>query len=74
MAQRSTAEIRSSIEANREELALSVQRLRGEVQRVTDWRAHLQRHQTEVALGAAAVGLMIGMRMLRRRRRRRAGD
>ncbi len=69
MAQRTPAEIRSSIEANREELALSVQRLRGEVARVTDWRAQLQRHRTEIALGAAAVGLMVGIRMLRARRR-----
>jgi hypothetical protein len=71
MAQRTPAEIRNSIEANREELALSVQRLRGEVQRATDWRAHVERHRTELTLGAAAVGLMIGARMLRRRRRRR---
>ncbi|HYB23461.1 MAG TPA: DUF3618 domain-containing protein [Solirubrobacteraceae bacterium] len=71
MAQRSPAEIRESIEANRQELALSVQRLRGEVQRVTDWRAHVERHRTEITLGAAAVGLMIGTRMLRRRRRRK---
>jgi hypothetical protein len=71
MAQRTPAEIRSSIEANREELALSVQRLRGEVQRVTDWRAHIERHRTEITLGAAAVGLMIGARVLRRRRRRK---
>jgi hypothetical protein len=71
MAQRTPAEIRNSIEANREELALSVQRLRGEVQRATDWHAHVERHRTELTLGAAAVGLMIGARMLRRRRRRR---
>jgi hypothetical protein len=71
MAQRTPAEIRSSIEANREELAVSVQRLRGEVQRVTDWRAHVERHRTEITLGAAAVGLMIGARMLRRRRKRK---
>jgi hypothetical protein len=73
MAQRTPAEIRNSIEANREELALSVQRLRGEVQRATDWRAHVERHRTELTLGAAAVGLMIGARMLRRRRRRKRG-
>ncbi len=71
MAGRSPAEIRSSIEANREELAVSVHRLRGEVTRVTDWRAHVERHRTEIALGAAAVGLMIGARVLRRRRRRK---
>jgi hypothetical protein len=73
MAGRSPAEIRSSIETNREELALSVQRLRGEVQRVTDWRAHVERHRTEITWGAAAVGVMVGARMLRRRRRRKQG-
>jgi hypothetical protein len=73
MAQRTPAEIRDSIEANREEFALSVQRLRGELQRATDWRAHVERHRTEITLGAAAVGLMIGARMLRRRRRRKRG-
>jgi hypothetical protein len=74
MAQRSPAEIRSSIEANRTELAVSVARLRGEVERVTDWRAHVERHRSELTMGAAAVGVMLGMRMMRRRRkRRRAG-
>ena len=71
MAQRTPAEIRSSIEANRAELAVSVARLRGEVARVTDWRAHIERHRTEIALGAAAVGLMLGARIMVRRRRRR---
>ncbi len=70
MAQRSPAEIRSSIEANRMELAVSVQKLRGEVTRLTDWRGHVERHRTEITVGAAVVGLMIGVRVLRRRRRR----
>lgn len=70
MAQRSPAEIRSSIEANREELAVSIVRLRGEVAYLTDWRGHLERHRREVTIGAAALGLAIGVRMLRRRRRR----
>ncbi|MGH2864087.1 MAG: DUF3618 domain-containing protein [Solirubrobacteraceae bacterium] len=69
MAQRSTAEIRSSIEANREELAVSIVRLRGEVTHLTDWRGHLERHQREVTIGAAVVGLVIARRLLRRRRR-----
>ena len=69
MAQRSAAEIRSSIEANRQELAVSVERLRGEVARVTDWRAHVERHRPEIMAGAAAVGLLLGVRMMRRRRR-----
>jgi len=69
MAQRSTAEIRSSIEANRQELVVSVERLRGEVSRLTDWRGHVQRHRSELTIGAAVVGLVIGARLLRRRRR-----
>jgi hypothetical protein len=70
MAQRSAAEIRSSIESNRAELAVSLNRLHGEVARITDWRGQLQRHQREVAIGAAAV---VGLLVLggRRRRKRR---
>jgi hypothetical protein len=69
MPARSAEEIRSSIESNRMELAVSVERLRGEVTRLTDWRTHVERHRSEIALGAAVVGLFIGGRMLRRRRR-----
>lgn len=68
-AQRTPAEIRSSIEANRQELAVSVERLRGEVARATDWRAHVERHRTEIVAGAAVVGLLVGVRLLRRRGR-----
>ncbi len=70
MAQRSTAEIRNSIEANRQELGVSVERLRGEVARMTDWRAQLQNHQRELAMGAAAVGVLMLMRRRRKRKRR----
>jgi hypothetical protein len=69
MAQRTPAEIRGSIEANRQQLAVSVERLRGEVTRVTDWRAHVERHRPEIMAGAAVVGLLVGVRLLRRRRR-----
>jgi hypothetical protein len=69
MAQRSPAEIRDSIESNRAELGLSVERLRAEVDHLTDWRGHIERHRSELLLGAAAVGLVIGVRLLRRRRR-----
>ncbi len=70
MAQRSAEEIRNSIESNRMELAVSVQRLRGEVERVTDWRGHVERHRSELTAGAAVVGLLVATRLLRRRRRR----
>jgi hypothetical protein len=70
MAQRTPAEIRSSIEANRMELAVSIGQLRGEVARLTDWRGQIERHRTELTIGAAVVGLLLGARMMRRRRRR----
>lgn len=69
MAQRSTYEIRDSIEANRAELAVSLDRLHGEVARITDWRGQLQRHQREVMIGAAVAGvLLLGLRRRKRRR------
>jgi len=72
MAERTPAEIRSSIEANRMELAVSVARLRGEITRLTDVRAQIESHRSELTVGAVAVaGLLIGARLLRRRRRRR---
>jgi hypothetical protein len=51
------------------ELATSVDRLRAEVTRVTDWRGHVERHRPELMIGAAVVGLLIGTRLLRRRSR-----
>lgn len=71
MAQRTPAEIRSSIESNRMELAASVAQLRGEVQRLSDWRGHVERHRDEIVMGAAAVGVLFATRMLVRRRRRK---
>jgi hypothetical protein len=69
MAQRSAAEIRDSIESNRAELALSLNHLHGEVARITDWRGQLQRHQREVAVGVAVVGVLLLGRRRRRKRR-----
>lgn len=71
MAQRSPAEIRNSIESNRMELAVSVERLRGEVARITDWRSQVKRHEPELMAGAAVVGLFLAGRLVRGRRRRR---
>jgi hypothetical protein len=70
MAQRSAAEIRSSIEENRTGLAVSLNNLHGEVARITDWRGQLQRHQREIAIGATVVGVLL---LGRRRRKRRKG-
>jgi hypothetical protein len=68
MAARSAVEIRKSIEANRAELVVSVDHLRGEVARITDWRGQVDRHRRELLIGAAAVGMLMGMRRRRRRR------
>jgi len=70
MSQRSAAEIRDSIESNRTQLAVSLNNLHGEVTRITDWRGQLERHQREVAIGVAVVGVLLLGR--RRRKRRRA--
>ncbi len=57
---RSPEEIRRSIEANRAELGLAVERLRGEVTKATDWRAHLERHRQQVVIGAGVAGFVLG--------------
>jgi hypothetical protein len=59
-AQRSPEEIRASIEANRAELAVAVESLRGEVTKAADWRAHLRAHKREVIIGAAVAGFVVG--------------
>jgi hypothetical protein len=57
---RTAEEIRRSIEANRAELGLAVERLRGEVAEITDWRRHLRNNQKQVMIGAAVAGFVLG--------------
>jgi len=57
---RSPEEIRRSIEANRAQLGLAVEKLRGEVTKATDWRRQLEAHKKEVMIGAAVAGFVIG--------------
>lgn len=77
MPSRSPAEIRASIESNRAELAVSLEKLRGEVAVITDWRGQIEKHRKEVLTGAAIAGFVIGGGLAavfggsRRRRRRR---
>jgi hypothetical protein len=59
-ATRSPEEIRRSIEANRAQLGLAVERLRGEVAVVTDWRHQLETHKKQVIIGAAVAGFVLG--------------
>ena len=60
MPERSPEQIRKSIEANREELGVAVEKLRIEVAEITDWRSHIRQHQREVVIGAAVAGFVVG--------------
>ena len=59
-AARSPDEIRRSIEANRAELGMAVEKLRTEVAVVTDWRGQLRKNQQNVLIGAAVAGFVLG--------------
>ena len=59
-AARSSAEIRRSIEANRAEFGLAVERLRAEVTEATDWRKKLVQNRRNVLIGAAVAGFVLG--------------
>jgi hypothetical protein len=59
-ATRSPEEIRRSIEANRADLGLAVDRLRAEVAAVADWRNQLRIHRKQVLIGAAVAGFVLG--------------
>jgi hypothetical protein len=59
-ATRSPEEIRRSIEANRAELGVAVERLRNEVAVVTDWRGQLNAHRKQVLVGAVVAGFVLG--------------
>jgi len=59
-ANRTPEEIRASIEANRAELGAAVERLRAQATELADWRGHLRRHRTEILVGAAVAGFVLG--------------
>jgi hypothetical protein len=59
-ATRTPEEIRRSIEANRAELGLAVDRLRAEVAELADWRKQINRRRKEFLIGAAVAGFVIG--------------
>ena len=59
-ATRTPEEIRRSIEANRAELGMAVERLRAEVAVVTDWRTQLNANKRNVLIGAAVAGFVLG--------------
>jgi hypothetical protein len=75
MPERSSIEIRQSIEATREDLAFSVNDLRSKVMEITDWRRQLSENRQAALIGAAAAGFVLGggiaatFSLFRRRRR-----
>jgi hypothetical protein len=60
MPTRTPEEIRASIEENRRELGDSLEKLRGEVEHLTDWRSQLRRHQQHLMIGAGVGGFVLG--------------
>jgi hypothetical protein len=70
---RSAAEIRRDIDAQRQVLGANVESLRGKVTEVTDWRAQVEEHKQQLIIGAAAVGFLIGIKLMRGRRKRKRG-
>ena len=59
-AARTPEEIRRSIEANRAEFGMAVDRVRAEVAEVADWRKQLRRHRKQILIGAAVAGFVLG--------------
>ncbi len=71
---RSSAEIRRDIDIQRQQLGTNVEALRSKVTEVTDWRAQVEEHKQQLIIGAAAVGFLIGIKLMRgRRKKKRAG-
>jgi hypothetical protein len=66
---RTSEQIRADIEAQREQLTHEVAALRGRVNELTDWRRQVREHRRELIIGAAAVGFVVGVRLMTRRRR-----
>jgi Protein of unknown function (DUF3618) len=67
---RSAEQIRNDIVQQRQELSRSVEALRTRWLQVTDVRRQVREHRTELAVGAAVVGFLIGGAIALGRRRR----
>jgi hypothetical protein len=65
---RSAAQIRSDIEAQRGELSRSVDALRVRWGEATDIGRQIKKHKTELLVGAAVVGFLVGSAIALRRR------
>jgi hypothetical protein len=65
---RTAEQIRQDIVQQRQELSRSVDALRNRWVQVTDVKRQISEHRTELAVGAAVVGFVVGLVALRRRR------
>jgi hypothetical protein len=68
---RSADQIRKDIDTQRLQLGTNVEALRGKVTEVTDWRRQVEDHKQQLVIGAAAVGFLIGIKLMRSRRRKK---
>jgi adenine/guanine phosphoribosyltransferase-like PRPP-binding protein len=66
---RSADEIRRDIVTQRRQLSRSVDALRSRMSEITNIRRQVSEHRTEIIVGAAAVGFLIGGAIALRRRR-----
>ena len=57
---RTPEQIRASIEENRRELGLAIERLQSEVHELTDWRKMVAQNQKQILIGAAIAGFVLG--------------
>jgi hypothetical protein len=65
---RSAAEIRRDIVQQRQQLSRSVDALRTRWGEITNLRRQVREHRTELAVGAAAIGFLVGAAIALRRR------
>ena len=68
---RSAEQIRRDIDLQRQQLGTSVEALRVRVTELTDWRRQIDEHKRELIIGAAAVGFVVGVRLMFGRRKNR---
>jgi type VI protein secretion system component VasF len=66
---RSAEQIRQDIVQQRQEFSRSVEALRHRWVQVTDVKRQIREHRTEIAVGAAVVGFLVGGVIALRRRR-----
>jgi hypothetical protein len=66
---RSSQQIRNDIVQQRQELSRSVDALRNRWMQVTDVKRQIREHRTELAVGAAVVGFLVGGAIALSRRR-----